>query len=72
MSGVSKTCGTCRLWDCGELANIGSLTYRSKIPECQLLKKTCQADDNCWGWKEADPWDLVLRKRAGYIDGDYD
>ena len=69
---MEQICGTCRLWDCGELANIGSLTSRSKIPECKLLGKQINAAESCWGWKEADPWDLVLRKRAGYIDGDYD
>ena len=72
MSGVSKTCGTCRSWDCGELAKVGSLTYRSKIPECKLLGKQTNAAESCWGWKEADPWELVLRKRGGYIDGEYE
>lgn len=69
---IPKTCGTCRLWDCGELANIGSLTYRSKIPECKLQKKRTDANGFCWGWKEADIFELVLRKRGGYIEGEYE
>ena len=72
MSELIKACGTCRLWDCGELAQVGSLTYRSKIPECKLLGKTTNANDSCWGWKEADIFELVLRKRGGYIEGDYE
>lgn len=72
MSEIAKTCGTCSKWDCGELAKVGSLTYRSKIPECKLLGKQTNAAESCWGWKEADPWDLVLRKKAGHIEGEYE
>lgn len=71
---MDKCCGTCARWNSGEVAKAGSLTIRSADPTCKMTGKTRYAEHEkgCFAWREADIWDLVLRKRAGLIEGDYE
>jgi hypothetical protein len=71
---MEQICGTCRHWADGKKVNVGSLSYRTELPTCNLLKQHKEADAKpaSWCWKEADIFDLVIRKRAGVIDGDYE
>ncbi len=71
---MDKCCGNCARWNSGSVEQIGTLTIRSKDPTCKLSGKVRYAEHEkgCFTWKECDPWDLVLRKRAGLIEGDYE
>jgi hypothetical protein len=71
---MEQICGTCRHWAEGKKENVGTLSYRTEFATCQLFKLNKEAYSNpeSWCWKEADPWDLVIRKRAGLIEGEYE
>ena len=71
---MEQICGTCKYWQEGNSETVGSVTFRVELPICQLLKRHKEANHppESWCWKEADPWDLVIRKRAGLIEGDYE
>lgn len=71
---MEQICGTCKYWDEGKSQNIGTLSYRTELPTCKLMKRHKEAGSKpeSWCWKEADPWDLVLRKKAGHIEGEYE
>lgn len=74
MDDIKHVCGTCRRWKQIEYKNWPESLSKSSYGTCNLNgKETKPTDkDNCFGWKAADIFDLVIRQRDGLIEGDFE